>query len=118
MERESWAQQSASALDNQSMFAERKASWGWTMGGPDQLVQAFGISFTVQCLPWLRTARDGSYEATCKQHRADLQRLGEGIRARPQNSSLPGLVTGWPHSALSKAVATTKATVPPTHTHG
>ena len=32
--------------------------------------------------------------------------------------ALPGLIAGRPRSALSKAVATSKATAPPPHSHG
>lgn len=89
------------------------------MGGSEQLVQAFGIYFIFQCFPWLRTAHDGSYEEPhSNQHGWGLQRLGGGFRPRKQKSSLPGLVTGWPRSALSEAAAPSKATVPPPHTHG
>lgn len=99
------------------MFAERKAGWGWTTGGPEQLAQAFGIYFIVQCFPWLHTVHDSSQEEPPgEQHGRDLQSLGEGILQ--EKSSLPGPVTGWPRSALSKAVATSKATVPLPRTHG
>lgn len=42
---------------------------------------------------------------------------GAGIRPRQRKPSLPGLITGWPLSALSKATATGEATTRPPHTH-